>query len=862
MTGGSGTPVRVLHVEDDESLADVASTFLERADDDFEVATRSDADSALEYLADNEVDCIVSDHDMPGRNGLEFLDAVRESHPELPFILFTGKGSEEIASDAIGAGVTDYLQKESGSEQYTVLANRIRNAVEKQRSKQELREEKQLLEQVLATTPGSVVFQPDGRVSLATDRARATLGLDGDSGPEEVDWELKTMDGEPMPPADHPARRVARTGTPVHGERLAVEWPDGWRKYLVMHCAPLFDDEGDVDRVVASFTDITDRVEHQREIERTQTIIQAAGDAVYTLDEDATFTFVNDAFEDLVGRDRDDLLDEHISTVLNEDAIAEAEAVIENLVANGSETGILELEPEDWAPGVEYVEAHIALLPADDDVRGTVGVVRDVTERKRRERELRESEEKYATVVEEASDAVLIAQDQELKFANPRAADIVNATPEELEGAPVSEVVADGDESKVLERLQRRLDGEEPPKRYEFEAATTDGGTVPIEFTASTITYEGDPAVLAICRDVTDRRKRERQRRQYETIVETAPDAVFIVDEQAEYVSSNERAAELVGHSLDELEDKSVPELVDAGVFDPEVVPRYQETVSDLLSAGEDAKGKFEFHVYPADAEDKARVVECHLALRPYEEEFRGSIGVLRDVTERKRRERELEERNERLDEFTSVVSHDLQSPLSVATGWLDRYRETGDEDALDRVERSHERMTEILDELLALSRQGPDAREVESVPLEVVSAAAWSSVATADASLNINVAGESVEAVRGRLQELLENLFANAVEHGSTNPRSQTHEDAVEDVGEAVSVAIETTDDGFAVADDGPGIPEAERETVLEMGYTTSEEGTGFGLAIVQQIADAHDWAFDVGESEDGGARFEFATE
>jgi PAS domain S-box-containing protein len=846
MTGGSGTPVRVLHVEDDEALADVASTFLERADDDFEIVTRSNADAALDYLADNAVDCIVSDHDMPGRNGLEFLDAVRDTHPELPFILFTGKGSEEIASDAIGAGVTDYLQKESGPEQYTVLANRIRNAVEKQRSKEELREEKQLLEQVLATTPGSVVFQPDGRVSSATDRARATLGLDGDSGPEDVDWELKTMDGEPMPPGDHPARRVARSGKPIHGERLAVEWPDGWRKYLVIHCAPLFDDDGDVDRVVASFTDITDRVEHQREIERTQTIIQAAGDAVYTLDDDATFTFVNDAFEDLVGRDREDLVGEHISTVLSDDAIEEAEAVIEDLVADGSETGILELEPDDWAAGVEHVEAHIALLPADDELRGTVGVVRDVTERKRRERELRESEEKYATVVEEASDAVLIAQDQELKFANPRAAEIVNSTPAALEGTPVRDVVAEEDEPMVMKRLQQRLEGQNPPERYEFEAVTTDGGTVPIEFTASTITYEGEPAVLAICRDVTERRERARQRRQYETIVETAPDAVFIVDEQANHVSANARAAQLVGYDQDELVDASVPELVDDGVFDPEVVPRYQDTVADLLSTdADDAKGKFEFHVYPND-EDDARVVECHLALRPYEESFRGSIGVLRDVTERKRRERELQARNDRLDEFTSVVSHDLQSPLSVATGWLDRYRETGDEAALERIERSHERMGEILDELLALSRQGPDAREVESVPLEVVSAAAWSSVATADADLNIDAAGEHVEAVRGRLQELLENLFANAVEHG----------------GEDVSVTVETTAGGFAVADDGPGIPADERDSVLEMGYTTSQDGTGFGLAIVEQIADAHDWTFDVAVAEDGGARFEFGTE
>lgn len=115
-------PIQVLHVDDEPNLADLAATFLEREDDRLDVRTVLTPDDGWEILADVDIDCIVSDYEMPGQDGIEFLKAVREEYPDLPFILYTGKGSEDVASDAISAGVTDYLQKESGTDQYAILA--------------------------------------------------------------------------------------------------------------------------------------------------------------------------------------------------------------------------------------------------------------------------------------------------------------------------------------------------------------------------------------------------------------------------------------------------------------------------------------------------------------------------------------------------------------------------------------------------------------------------------------------------------------------------------------------------------------------------------------------------------------------
>jgi PAS domain S-box-containing protein len=126
--------IRVLHVDDDPQITDLTRTLLERADDNISVVAETSVVAALKHLRDEEFDCVVSDYDMPNTDGLELLDIIRREHPDLPFILFTGKGSEEIASEAISAGVTDYMQKDSATEQYEMLANRIRNAVDRYRS--------------------------------------------------------------------------------------------------------------------------------------------------------------------------------------------------------------------------------------------------------------------------------------------------------------------------------------------------------------------------------------------------------------------------------------------------------------------------------------------------------------------------------------------------------------------------------------------------------------------------------------------------------------------------------------------------------------------------------------------------------
>jgi PAS domain S-box-containing protein len=245
------------------------------------------------------------------------------------------------------------------------------------------------------------------------------------------------------------------------------------------------------------------------------------------------------------------------------------------------------------------------------------------------------------------------------------------------------------------------------------------------------------------------------------------------------------------------------------------------------------------------DAEETAHVVLMHdiTDQKAREEQLRRQTEALETQTA------QLEHQNERLDEFAGIVSHDLRNPLSIANGRVELMLATagGDEQVtvlredLEEVQEAHERMEAIIEDALTLARQGKAITETSRVDLATVARRAWENVDTAAAHLETEC-DSTVEADRDRLLTVFENLFRNAIEHG----------------GEDVRVTVGDLADGFYVADDGNGIPEPEREEVLEHGYTTSAEGTGFGLAIVTDIANAHGWQVSVTESEDGGARFE----
>jgi PAS domain S-box-containing protein len=616
--GEAGSAIRVLHVDDDRQYAETTAAFLQRERTTFDIETATSAAAGLRLLETEPVDCIVSDYEMPGKNGIDLLESVREGYPELPFILYTGRGSEEIAGDAISAGVTDYLQKTSDTSHYALLANRIVNAVEQYRSQQALEASKDRLSLFIDQSPlGFVEYNPDFEIVRVNDTLTEIFGYTEEELVGET-WEVFVSD-ESYAHVDEVTSALSEASGGYHsvdenvrkdGERIMVEW----------HNRLVTDDSGDVVTIFSHCQDVTERIEHEQNLAQLR------------------------------------------------DFFAEAEELGDLGAWEFDETGML-----TWTAGTRRIHE------VDDDFEPTV--------------------------------------EEGLSFYHPE------------------------DRETVADAVDAALEDGEP---YDIEARL--------------VTATGD------CRWVRTHGKR----------VEGA--------------------------------------------------------------------------------------------------EKRTVRGFIQDITEQKDRERRLRAQNERLESFASVVSHDLQGPLTVAQGHLELACQEVDNDHLDSIDGAHERMQTLIDDILTLARDGREATTTEPVNVQTAATACWETIDTADAILETDTDSVIVADPR-RLQRLLSNLFRNCVAHGSA-PRVQTQADnAATDAAsgqtrseatgsDGVTVTVGDLDDrnGFYVADDGPGIPEVERDVVFDPGYSTASDGTGFGLAIVADIAAVHGWEVDVTESESGGARVEIA--
>ena len=677
--------IRLLHVDDNPEITELTETFLERAGGQFDVRTARDVDEALERMADRSFDCIVSDYDMPGQTGIELLEAVRERDSELPFILYTGKGSEEVASEAISAGVTDYLQKGTGTDQYDLLANRIQNAVEQFRSNRRANEQNRI---------NSVVRQINEALARAATQREVderVCEIISDAEPYRFAWI-----GEHSP----------ESGTVEPRASAGIE-----ENYL---------------EAIEITTD------------ETPTGQGPTGQAVRT--------------HELV--------------------------LMENI------PGDPDYEPwREQALERGYQSSAAVPLVYDDTLYGVLNVYADRTR------------------------------------------------------------AFDDDEKQLLSNLGETI--AHASHRIDLQQQYTDQYRVLFE----------DAPVMVVFTEAVDG----------EPIIEDCNPAFA---ERLGYTQKELRGTPLARYYTDESAEKLLGR------------DGYQRALSGEFVREQRA-------LVSRDGEEVLTILRAS-PRRDREGEITGTHALYLDITDQQL-VTELQRQNERLDEFASVISHDLRNPLNVATSRLELASDECESEHLEHVEQAHRRMETLIEDLLQLARA--DEREVNyrTISLATVIEECWETVETTGSTLVADTQ-KQVLADETQLKQLFENLIRNAVEHGSTSPQSQApaddggassskpsvadapedavehgstssrmgSDDAVEHGGESTTIRIGDLTDGFYVEDDGPGIPEEKRNQVFEAGYSTTRDGTGFGLRIVTQIVEEHGWEIDLGESAEGGARFE----
>ncbi|WP_436901568.1 PAS domain S-box protein [Halovenus halobia] len=326
----------------------------------------------------------------------------------------------------------------------------------------------------------------------------------------------------------------------------------------------------------------------------------------------------------------------------------------------------------------------------------------------------------------------------------------------------------------------------------------------------------------------------------FRSLVENGSDAIVSIDTESTVLYANQAVERVFGYEPEELVGEELTVLM------PERFrSKHFNAVDRYLDTGERQLDWNSIRL-PAKHKDGH---EVPLSITFEEHTYEGKrifSGIMRDISEEVERQRELERQNERLEQFASLVSHDLRDPLQAAKATTAVAR-AGDEEALEELEDIHDRMEALIEDVLTLAKQGRSVGETESIPLSTVAEAAWSTAGSESATLELADSLPTVSADTERLRTLFENLFRNALEHGS----------------ESATVSVAELDEapGFYVADDGPGFEDADPAELFTYGYTTNEDGTGFGLSIVAEIAEAHGWEVTATESEDGGARFEVRT-
>jgi PAS domain S-box-containing protein len=543
-----------------------------------------------------------------------------------------------------------------------------------------------------------------------------------------------------------------------------------------------------------------------------------------------------------------------------------------------------------WVYGIQQVQGQIkpfVILAQVASMGVLAGIVLGIYSGRQSQRE-----RQLAALFENSGDAIA-----EIRFegntpvirdVNPQFEETFGYPVEEVRGVSIDEVIVDATERETATNLSRRaLAGE----RYEttVERCTASGEervfrlqSIPI----STGTRAGDG--YAVYTDITaTRRYTERVNALHEAtrellraetrdevaqhgveavsnILDLPLSGVFVesgdelepvaLSETAQTVLGDvgplERGASLAWEVYESGQPRNVGDLSDVeGIQNPET-PVAAEMIVPLDDDGVLLVGDTEPETFSKAEFTLAQILGSNMVT---------ALDRVTRTQELRNREQELTEQNRRLETFTSVVSHDLRNPLAVATGHVELAREeAGETPALDHAAESLERMDTMIEEILTLARHGETALSPERVELSAVASAAWEMVETGDATLAVE-GEQTITADRNRIQQLLENLFRNAVEHGSSPDPPPGRQDALDHGGDGVSVTVGPLDDrGFYVADDGPGIPADERDAIFDHGYTTTATGTGFGLAIVESIVDAHGGTVSVTESESGGARFE----
>jgi PAS domain S-box-containing protein len=677
MSSLSDGSIGVLHVDADSDFTDQTATCLERECAAFEVTMAANASDGLDRLLEADVDCVVSGYDLPEMDGLEFSKAVRERQPDLPFLLFTDRSSEAVASDPIGSGAIDYLRKQRGTGQYELLADWIRSSTGRDRSHRHTsartREDRESqtdparrLERLHET------IQRLERADTATEVAQITAdSLEATLGPRDIVVRFVSDAGDTLEPVaasqrtnthavepptcptgEGPVGRAYAEREPILSDavqetdercdrrdaRAGLSLPIGEHGTVTI-CDAVGDtfDDSDVQlarTLATSAGSAIDRIESVRELDKHRQIIETIPDGVYALDEELRYSVVNEGMAEITGYSKAELVGSHISLVHDAEGVHSAKESRRKLRESDAPVTTQVTEQtyysDDGTP--HPCEVRFRALPGNDGFVGTAGVVRDITERAehRRRYDALFNQTYQFTGLMDPDGTLLEANNTLLQFGGIDLEDVIG---EYIWDTCWWEISAEAQE-RVREAVSRAAEGEFV--RYEEQVKGAEG-TATIDFSIKPVTDERGDVVLLILegRNITEMQKREqafqRQHDQLRTIVENAPVVLFALDEDGVFTLSKGQGLATLGLEDSELVGESILDLYAGTPIAADARRAIDgETVHEIAEVDDRV---FETWYEPVESDRETGAQESEQQV----------VGVAIDVTERHRHEQTLE---------------------------------------------------------------------------------------------------------------------------------------------------------------------------------------------------------------------------
>ncbi len=746
------------------------------------------------------------------------------------------------------------------------------------RAEAALRESEERYRSVIEALPAAVyTTDAAGRLTMFNQAAVDFSGRVPEIGSDSwcVTWKLYHMDGRPMPHDECPMAMALKEGKPIRGQEAIAERPDGSRVNFVPYPTPLRDRSGNVTGAINMLIDITDRKRAEMQLrdreQRLGAFFSSAALGVAVLTPEAKFVQVNDTFCRIVGYSREELTAMNCTDLTHGDDLAPMKEKLASLISD--RVSRFEIEKRYVRKDGQEIWVQNSVSATRDGAGHPLNLVvlcQDITDRKRTETALKQSERELTEFFENASEAIhWVGPDGTILRANKAELHMLGYSAEEYIGRNIAEFHVDQEGIRdILARLHRG----ETLENHPAQMLARDGSIRDVLINSS-VYFEDGQFIHTRCftRDVTNQLRTEKALRHLAAIVETTDDAVISKDLNGIITSWNPAAERLYGYTAEEAIGKPVTILI------PENRPDEEPAILERLR-----KGLRIDHYETIRVAKDGRRLNVSLTVSPIRDASGKIIGaskIARDITQQKktqdeiarllaaeraaRQEAEIASRTK--DEFLAVLSHELRTPLTAILGWLTILRghkldEKTTEHAIETIERNAKAQAQLIEDLVDVSRIVGGKLNLEVSPIDllpVINAAIEVVRPAADAKeIVVEVNYDSpVELVLGdpsRLQQIIWNLLSNAVKF---TPRGGTVQ---VDFRRRDSYAeIVVRDNGIGIAPDF--LPHVfERFRQAESTATRSHRGMGLGLAIVRHLVELHGgsvWADSEGENQ--GASF-----